>query len=124
MTNASSVVLVVEDDSAIRDVMREELESQGLRVLGASSGEESLMILETRAVDVVIMDLRMPGMNGVETSIAIKHRFPNLPIILCTVCDESHVRKFIGREIQSYLPKPFTLDQLNTTVQTALARAR
>lgn len=124
MTNASSVVLVVEDDSAIRDVMREELESQGLRVLGASSGEESLMILETRAVDVVIMDLRMPGMNGVETSIAIKHRFPNLPIILCTVCDESHVRKFIGREIQSYLPKPFTLDQLNTTVQTALARVR
>lgn len=122
MTNASSVVLVVEDDSAIRDVMREELESQGLRVLGASSGEESLMILETRAVDVVIMDLRMPGMNGVETSIAIKHRFPSLPIILCTVCDESHVRKFIGREIQSYLPKPFTLDQLNNTVQTALAR--
>lgn len=116
------MVLVVEDDSAIRDVMREELESQGLRVLGASSGEESLMILETRAVDVVIMDLRMPGMNGVETSIAIKHRFPSLPIILCTVCDESHVRKFIGREIQSYLPKPFTLDQLNNTVQTALAR--
>ena len=124
MTNASSVVLVVEDDSAIRDVMREELESQGLRVLGASSGEESLMILETRAVDVVIMDLRMPGMNGVETSIAIKHRFPKRPIILCTVCDGSHVRKFICREIQSYLPKPFTLDQLNTTVQTALARAR
>jgi CheY-like chemotaxis protein len=124
LTNASGVVLVVEDDSAIRDVMREELESQGLGVLSASSGEESLMILETRVVDVVIMDLRMPGMNGVETSIAIKHRFPNLPIVLCTVCDEYHVRKFIGREIQSYLSKPFTLQQLNDTVQTALACSR
>lgn len=124
MTNASGVVLVVEDDPAIQDVMREELESQGLLVLGASSGEESLMLLETQAVDVVIMDLRMPGMNGVETSIAIKHRFPDLPIILCTVCDEWYVRSFIGREIQSYLPKPFTLRQLNQTVQTALAGAR
>lgn len=124
MTNVPGVVLVVEDDAAIQDVMREELESHGLVVLGASSGEESLMMLETRAVDVVIMDLRMPGMNGVETSIAIKHRFPNLPIILCTVCDEYHVRSFIGREIQSYLPKPFTLRQLHATVQTALAGSR
>lgn len=124
LTNASGVVLVVEDDAAIQDVMREELESQGMKVCAAFSGEESLMLLETRAVDVVIMDLRMPGMNGVETSIAINHRFPNLPIILCTVCDESHVRKFIGREIQSYLSKPFTLQQLNDTVQTALACSR
>jgi two-component system nitrate/nitrite response regulator NarL len=124
LTKASGVVLVVEDDSAIRDIMREELESQGLIVLGVSSGEESLMVLETRAVDVVIMDLRMPGMNGVETSIAIKHRFPSLPIVLCTVCDEYHVRQFIGREIQSYLPKPFTLKQLNASVQTALAGSR
>ena len=124
MTNVSGVVLVVEDDAAIRDIMREELESQGLNILGVASGEEALMLLETRAVDVVIMDLRMPGMNGVETSIAIKHRFPNLPIVLCTVCDEYHVRQFIGREIQSYLPKPFTLKQLNASVQTALSGSR
>ena len=117
-------MLVVEDDAAIRDIMREELESQGLNILGVASGEEALMLLETRAVDVVIMDLRMPGMNGVETSIAIKHRFPNLPIVLCTVCDEYHVRQFIGREIQSYLPKPFTLKQLNASVQTALSGSR
>ncbi|HMX95468.1 MAG TPA: response regulator, partial [Elusimicrobiota bacterium] len=119
MANASGVVLVVEDDAAIRDIMKEELESQGLTVLGASSGEESLVLLETRPVDVVIMDLRMPGMDGIETSLTIKGRFPALPIILCTVCDEWEVRSFIGREIQSYLPKPFTLRQLNETVQTA-----
>lgn len=118
------MVLVVEDDAAIQDVMREELESQGLSVLVVSSGEESLMVLETRSVDVIIMDLRMPGMNGVETSIAIKHRFPDIPIILCTVCDESNVRHYIGREIQSYLSKPFTLKNLNDSVQTALAGSR
>lgn len=124
MNEASGVVMVVEDDAAIRDLMSEELGSQGLSVIGASSGEEALMFLETQRVDVIIMDLRMPGMNGVETSIAIKHRFPNLPIILCTVCSEYQVRPFIGREVQAYLPKPFSLNQLNNTVQAALANSR
>jgi CheY-like chemotaxis protein len=124
MTYSVGVVLVVEDDPAIQDVMREELESQGLDVLTVASGEESLLLLETRSVDLIIMDLRMPGMNGVETSIAIKHRFPDLPIILCTVCEQWRVRQFIGREIQAYLPKPFTLRQLNETVQTALSGSR
>lgn len=123
MNDASGVVMVVEDDAAIRDLMREELGSKGLTVIGASSGEEALMFLETQRVDVIIMDLRMPGMNGVETSIAIKHRFPNLPIIMCTVCSEYQVRPFIGREVQSYLSKPFSLDQLNSSVQSALANS-
>lgn len=124
MTNASGVALVVEDDDAIRDVICEVLEGQGLEVLSASSGEESLMLLSVRAVDVVVMDLRMPGMNGVETAIAMKREFPDLPIILCTVCEQWRVREFIGREIRAYLQKPFTLRQLNETVQTALAHPR
>ena len=124
MTRATGVVLVVEDDPVIRDVMREELEAQGLHALEASSGEEGLLLLETWDVDVVLMDLRMPGMNGIETSIAIKQRFPKLPIVLCTVCDESYVRRFIGHEIQSFLPKPFSLQRLDETIQNALASAR
>ncbi len=123
MNDASGVVMVVEDDASIRDLMREELGSKGLTVIGASSGEEALMFLETQRVDVIVMDLRMPGMNGVETSIAIKHRFPNLPIIMCTVCSEYQVRPFIGREVQAYLSKPFSLDQLNNSVQSALANS-
>ncbi|MBL0059613.1 MAG: response regulator [Elusimicrobia bacterium] len=124
MTVAPGVALVVEDDDAIRDVIREVLEGQGLEVLSASSGEESLMLLSSRAVDVVVMDLRMPGMNGVETAIAMKREFPDLPIILCTVCEQWRVREFIGHEIRAYLQKPFTLRQLNDTVQTALAYPR
>jgi two-component system cell cycle sensor histidine kinase/response regulator CckA len=124
VTEGSGVALVVEDDAPIRDVIREELESQGLKVLSVSSGEEALMVLESRGVDVVVMDLRMPGMNGVETAIAMTFKFPNLPIVLCTVCEQWRVREYIGREIQAYLPKPFTLSQLKETVQTALATTR
>ena len=114
-------VLIVEDDDSIRDVLQEELSAQGYASVGVPSGEEALTLLETKSVDLVIMDLRMPGMNGVETAVAMKHRWPERPIILCTVCDEWRIREHLGREIQAYLPKPFTSDQLKSTVETALA---
>lgn len=116
-------VLIVEDDDSIRDILHEELSAQGYESVGVPSGEDALTFLETRSVDLVIMDLRMPGLNGVDTAVAMKHRWPNRPIILCTVCDEWRVREHIGREIQAYLPKPFTYDQLKSTVESALTTA-
>ncbi|TXH24148.1 MAG: response regulator [Elusimicrobia bacterium] len=117
----SGTVLIVEDDPSIREMMQEALAAQGHSAMVAASGEEALTLLEIRPVDLVIMDLRMPGMNGVETAIAMKHRWPHRPIILCTVCEEWRVREHIGRSIQAYLPKPFTFHQLKDTVETTLA---
>jgi CheY-like chemotaxis protein len=114
-------VLVVEDDPGIRDVLRLELSDQGFGVRTANSGEEALALLEKSPVDLVLLDLRMPGMDGLETAQKIKSRWPALPIVLCTVCAEKRFERFIGNEIKAYLPKPFTFHQLKETVSGALA---
>ncbi len=114
-------LLVVEDDPSIQEVLRLQLSDQGFAVHTVNSGEAALAFLETTAVDLLLLDLRMPGIDGLETAQSVKRRWPALPIILCTVCAEKRFERFIGNEIKAYLPKPFTFRQLRFTVENALA---
>lgn len=77
-------VLLVDDEERFLSTTKILLEKRGLAVFTAKSGVEALKVLEEKRVDIVILDVKMPGMDGVETLRKIKQRFPLLEVIMLT----------------------------------------
>lgn len=81
-------ILLVDDEESIHILYREELEEQGYEVHSAMSGEEALRVIPSLAPDLVILDIQMPGMNGIDVLRRIKERDPKLPVILSSAYQE------------------------------------
>jgi signal transduction histidine kinase/CheY-like chemotaxis protein len=114
----TATVLVVDDEGTIRQLIQRILMAAGYRTLPAASGQEGLDQLAAAAVDLVLLDLTMPGMSGAETLAQIRKRWPGLRVVLMSGYTEgvetsSHV---------SFLAKPFRPIQLLECVQQALAK--
>lgn len=77
-------ILLVDDNEEFLDSTRDVLEDDGYQVATATSGEYALELMETGAFDVILMDIKMPGMNGVETFIKMKEKKPDIKVILFT----------------------------------------
>lgn len=88
MPESRSVILCVDDETVPLTLRRFVLEKSGFEVIPASSAAEALDILKARAVDLVLTDLLMPGLNGLELARKIKERTPTLPIILLSGVNE------------------------------------
>jgi excisionase family DNA binding protein len=110
---ARSTILVVDDEEAIRDLMVSTLVSKTREVLTAGSGGEALEIVKRADVDVVLLDLSMPGMNGVETFREIRAIRPTLPVIIVTAYPDSDMMRQ-ALEIGPFImmSKPVDLAQL------------
>ncbi len=99
-------ILVVDDEAPVREVVAWMLEEAGCSVHEAAGGREALRFLaEFGPVDLVISDVNMPGMDGLELSACARHRWPNLPVLLIS-----------GRpapcSIHPFIPKPFRWETL------------
>src|SRR5438270_9126492 len=81
---SSNTVLVVDDDSSVRRVMKMQLEEAGCQVLLAADGEEGVTLLEERCPKLVITDLRMPGMGGLELLRRIREQHVDTTVIMIT----------------------------------------
>ncbi len=81
-------ILLVDDEESIHILYREELEEQGYEVHSAMSGEEAMKVLTPLNPDLVILDIQMPGMNGIDVLRKIKERDPKLPVILSSAYQE------------------------------------
>lgn len=116
-------ILIVDDEEDFVDVLALRLTDAGESVTKAYSGEQSLEMLEDNEIDVVILDIRMPGMDGIETLQEIKHRFPLVEVIMLTGhgTTETAVE---GMKIGAfdYLLKPTDFHEL--TAKLAAARQR
>jgi len=114
-------VLVVDDDAFIRDLLFDFLTKQGYKVLLAESGEKALELLQPGAVQVAVVDLKMPGMDGVETMKGIKTRDAGVLIILMTGYPsiESAVEA-LRSGAYDYVIKPFKLNDLKATIERAV----
>ncbi|MCK5663656.1 MAG: response regulator, partial [Thiotrichaceae bacterium] len=77
-------VLLVDDEEAFRVVIARRLGKRGFIILQASDGEKCLEILAKDPVDVVVLDVKMPGLSGIETLKIIKQRYKNIQVILLT----------------------------------------
>jgi two-component system cell cycle sensor histidine kinase/response regulator CckA len=120
----SGTVLVVEDDRAVRLVVERALKRHGLDVLTASDGGIALDVLDSESVDVLVSDVVMPGIDGVELLETIRDRRPTLPVVLMSGYAEPPQRRALDGAAAIFLAKPFTADDLVDAVQAAFAARR
>jgi len=116
------LILAVDDEPGILRLIKLELSSQGFRVVTASNGEDALAIVEHQRPDVVVLDIIMPDMSGLEVMRRIRER-TNIPIILLTARDRDE-DKIRGLEFgaDDYLVKPFNPEELSARVRAVLRR--
>jgi two-component system, OmpR family, KDP operon response regulator KdpE len=118
-------VLIVEDDSALRHSMARTLHALGFEVREASNGEAGLAELRSRRAEVVLLDLNMPGIGGVETAAKMRDAYPHLPIIVLTVRDRDEDKiKALDAGADDYVTKPFRLPELAARIRAAVRRVR
>ncbi len=116
-----SRILIVDDDESLREFLEILLTKEGYEVCSASKGEEALKIIETDNVCLVISDIRMPGMDGVELLRKIKAGRPGLPVVLITAFASLDSAVAAMKEgAWDYLTKPFRIEELRKVVERAL----
>ena len=125
MTQSGIRVLVVDDEPAIRRALRPPLVELGFQVAEASRGEEALQVLRASAYDVVLLDINMPGIGGVETLRRIRTFAPRLPVLMLTVRDQEEDKvQALDMGADDYVTKPFSTRELIARIRTAVRRVR
>ncbi len=111
--SASKKILVIDDDIEMRSLMKDALEGDGYEVDTAADGEEALGKAARKSFDLMITDVRMPGLNGLDILPGLKKLQPKSSIIVVTAFGGDEVsRKALERGADAYLEKPIRLDEL------------
>ena len=114
-------VLLVEDDDDNRELMAEVLTASGCQVLSAASGLEGLKTLSEHSIDVVVTDVGMPGMGGLEMARAAKAIAPTVPVVIVTGwAERDDIARARGRDVDAVLIKPVDPDALTAAVNDAV----
>lgn len=112
-------ILLVDDEDSIHLLYREELEEEGYAVQSALSGEEALEKLSIVNPDLIVLDINMPGMNGIEALRQIKEITPGIPVILCTAYQEFK-QDLASWASEEYIVKSADLSELKAAVKKYL----
>ncbi len=119
-----ATVLVVDDEQTLRHFMRRNLVARGYRVLEAADGLEALRLFETEPLDLIVLDLLMPRMDGFEVLRRVRRR-STIPIIVLTALDEEGDKiTVLEQGADDYLTKPFSVGELIARVRAVLRRTR
>lgn len=115
---------VVEDDPALRDMLADYLEKQGLVVTTVASAEEMLRRIHRLRPDLIVMDVGLPGLSGLDACMRLRAEGDRVPIVLLTARSEE-VDRILGLEMgaDDYLGKPFSARELLARVRAVLRRA-
>jgi two-component system NtrC family response regulator len=114
-------ILVIDDDISFRRVLEYNLQEEGYEVVTAASGEEGLRLFDGQGADLVITDMKMPGMDGLQVLKGIRERSPETPVIIITAfgaVDAAVEAMKLGA--YDYISKPFNRDELKLVVRKAL----
>ncbi|MGH9036652.1 MAG: response regulator transcription factor [Acidimicrobiia bacterium] len=116
-----SHVLLIEDDARIREIVERGLGSRGLVVTSAPDGPTGLDLARKLEVDLVLLDLMLPGMSGLEVLEELRMAKPRLPVVALTALDDTS-SKVAGLDAgaDDYLTKPFSLDELAARIRARL----
>jgi DNA-binding NtrC family response regulator len=116
-------VLLVDDEREFLETLVKRIQKRNVSATGVTSGEEALAFLEKNPVDVVVLDVRMPGMDGIETLRALKRQYPLTEVVMLTGHASLEVA-IEGMELGAfdYLMKPVEIDDLLYKLQDANKR--
>ncbi|MBI4765471.1 MAG: response regulator [Deltaproteobacteria bacterium] len=114
-------ILIADDEESLQRLYQEEFEEEGYEVILAGNGQEVLSRLEDpdHVPDLIIMDIRMPGMNGIDTLRIIKEKYPKMPVILCSAYSEFK-QDFSVWASDDYVVKSSDLTELKEAVKRHL----
>ena len=113
--------LVVDDEKEYVNALVERLTVRGIDVTGVSSGEEALTLLASHPVDMVVLDVMMPGLGGLDTLTQINERHPNVAVIMLSGhADVSTAIKGMELGAYDYLVKPVAFDELLYKIEDAV----
>ena len=116
-------VLVVEDDNDMRAVIAATLRTAGYDPISAVAAEDALSLLEDGRCDAAVLDVRLPGMNGLDALGAISAKWPAFPVIVATASVKVRESQVLARGAQGFLRKPFSAAQLLAAVAGVLEPA-
>jgi two-component system chemotaxis response regulator CheY len=114
---ARGTVLIIDDDASILEMVSEVLVSEGYKTLGARDGKEALGVLERARPHVILLDMRMPVMDGWAFASALRKRGQQAPPVIVMTAAEDARRWAAEISAQGYLEKPFDLDDLLAVVK-------
>src|SRR6266404_976203 len=113
-----SRILVIDDEAAIRDSLRMTLEYEGYEFIGAATGQEGLALAERESPDLVLLDIKMPGMDGIDVLGRIRSQNESLPVVMISGHGTTSTAvEAIKRGAVDFLDKPFdSIDRLLVTI--------
>jgi len=122
---ASETVLLIEDDPAIVSGLELNLSLEGYQVLSAADGETGFRVACDQNPDMVVLDIMLPGMNGLEVLRRLRERSPDIPVLVLSARGEE-ADKVLGLQLgaDDYMSKPFSLSELLARINAALRRQR
>lgn len=125
MAVPKETILVIEDERDIRELLKFQLQQEGFKIETAETGEQALKILKTTKVSLILLDLMLPGMDGLEICRRLKSKpkTRDIPIIILTAKgSEADIVKGLGLGADDYVGKPFSSKVLIARIRTVLRR--
>jgi len=120
-----STILIIDDDDQLRKSFHKLLTEEGYTVISAASGESALTLLKEELPDLVILDLRLPGINGIETFRAIHQIEPKLPVIIMTAFGTTETAiEATKLGAFDYILKPFLNEKLVALLEKIVAKIK
>jgi len=118
MPDGKKVVLIVDDEDGVREIVSEMVSEIGYFTLGAESGEAALKVIDQKAVNLVISDVKMEGMDGKALARRLRSQYPKLPLALMTAHHSEDLKRMLKDKLVDHiLLKPFHINELQGMVQ-------
>ena len=125
MKNARGTILIVDDEENVRKVLRRRLETEYFYCVTASGGQEALEEAAMQGFDVVLLDILMPGLSGMEVLPKLVSWHPTIQVIMITsVADSDTISEALKLGAYDYVTKPFNMNDVVARVEKALERKK
>ena len=125
ITQSDATILIVDDETNTRKLLHRLIENAGYSCIEASSTEQALHELGIDRVELVILDIKMPGKSGVELLPEVRAKYPDTAVIMATAINNTQTAiQCIMQGAYDYITKPFDLDEVTLSIDRALQKRR
>lgn len=125
MADLQGRILIVDDDPDLRKALRATLSALGFEIAECATGEQAIQEIPKHALDAVLLDIKMPGMGGMEACRRIRETYPRIQLLMVTVRDSEEDKvKALEAGADDYITKPFSIPELTARIRAAVRRSR